>query len=183
MIGELLRRITVALEANAIPYMLTGSLASSMYGVPRATNDIDVVILPTREQLMAVVQLFQRTGLTAAPEAAAEALRRRSQFNIVDLPHGLKVDLIIRKDREFSVVEFGRRETHEVEGVRLTIATPEDVLLAKLEWSKIGESERQLIDAAGILTVQGVSLDMPYIEHWVHELGLETQWSAARALA
>ena len=183
MIGELLRRITVALEANAIPYMLTGSLASSMYGVPRATNDIDIVILPTREQLMSVVQLFQRVGLTVTPEAAAAALRHKSQFNIVDLSHGLKVDLIVRKDREFSVIEFGRRETHEVEGVRLTIATPEDVLLAKLEWSKIGDSERQLIDAAGILTVQGAMLDMAYIEHWVVELGLESQWAAARALA
>jgi hypothetical protein len=183
MITDLLRRITVALDANAVPYMLTGSLASSMYGVPRATNDIDVVVLPTREQLMSIVQLFQRTGLTVAPEAAVEALRNKSQFNIVDIPRGLKVDLIVRKDREFSVIEFGRRETHEIEGFRLTIATPEDVLLAKLEWAKIGQSERQLIDAAGILTVQGANLDMAYIGHWVHELGLEAQWAAARALA
>jgi hypothetical protein len=181
MIGDLLRRVTVALEANAIPYMLTGSLASSMYGVPRSTNDIDIVVLPTRTQLMSVVELFQRTGLTVAPEAAVAALRHKSQFNIVDFPHGLKVDLIVRKDREFSVIEFDRRQTHEVEDVRLTIATPEDVVLAKLEWAKIGDSERQLIDAAGILTVQRGKLDIAYIEHWVRELGLDLQWAAAQA--
>ena len=60
MIGELLRRITAALDANGVPYMLTGSLASSIYGIPRATNDIDIVIAPTREQLLSLVQLLQR---------------------------------------------------------------------------------------------------------------------------
>jgi hypothetical protein len=183
MIGEFLRRVTTALEANAIPYMLTGSLASSMYGVPRATNDIDIVISATREQLLSIVQLFQRVGLTVAPEAAVAALRHKSQFNVVDLARGMKADLIVRKDREFSVGEFARRETHEVEGIRLTIATPEDVLLAKLEWAKLGESERQLVDAAGILTVQGGKLDIGYIERWVRDLGLAEQWDAVRGKA
>lgn len=183
MIGEFLRRITTTLDAHDIPYMLTGSLASSMYGVPRATNDIDIVILPTREQLLAVVQLFQRVGLHVAPEAALGALRAKTQFNVIDFPRALKVDLIVRKDRAFSIAEFERRETHEVEGMRLTIATPEDVLLAKLEWSKISESERQLTDAAGILQVQGDTIDRAYIEKWVRELELQTQWVAAQERA
>jgi hypothetical protein len=183
MIGELLQKITAALDGNAIPYMLTGSLASSMYGVPRATNDIDIVISPTREQLLSIVQLFQRVGLTVTVEAAIAALTRKTQFNVIDFPHGLKVDLIVRKDRAFSVTEFDRRETHEVDGMRLTIATPEDVLLAKLEWAKMGESERQLIDAAGIITFQGAALDTAYIEHWVQQLGLDQQWIAVRRLS
>lgn len=183
MIGELLRKITVALESNGIPYMLTGSLASSMYGVPRATNDIDIVIAPTREQLLSMVQLFQRVGLTVERRAAVAALRRKTQFNVIDFSQGLKVDLILRKDRDFSVTEFDRRETHEVEGVRLTIASPEDVLLAKLEWARIGDSERQLIDAAGIIKVQGNSLDVSYLERWVEQLGLEEQWAAAQQKA
>lgn len=183
MIGELLGRITSALDANDIPYMLTGSLASSMYGIPRATNDIDIVISPSRAQLLSIVQLFQRVGLTVAPETAVAALRNKTQFNVIDFPNGLKVDLIVRKDRNFSVTEFDRRETHEVEGMRLTIATPEDVLLAKLEWAKIGDSELQLIDVAGIIKVQGSTLDMPYIHHWVEQLGLEDQWAAAQKRA
>lgn len=183
MIGELLRKITVALEANGIPYMLTGSIASSMYGVPRATNDIDIVIAPTREQLLSMVQLFHRVGLAVDREAAVAALRKKTQFNVIDFPRGLKVDLILRKDREFSVAEFDRRETHEVEGIRVTIATPEDVLLAKLEWARIGDSERQLIDAAGIIKMQGDTLDFSYIERWVEQLGLEEQWSAAQQKA
>ena len=180
MISDLLQRVTTALDAKAIPYMLTGSLASSMYGIPRSTNDIDIVMSPTREQLLSLVQLFQRVGLLVDSETAIRALRNKTQFNVVDLPLGLKVDLIFRKDREFSLTEFERRETHEVQGVRLTIATPEDVLLAKLEWAKIGESERQLLDAAGILQTQGGALDIRYIEQWVERLGLQEQWAAAR---
>jgi hypothetical protein len=182
MIGEFLRRVTAALDTNGVPYMLTGSLASSMYGIPRATNDIDIVIAPAREQLLSLVQLFQRLGLTVEPEAALAALRARSQFNVIDLPRGLKVDLIVRKERDFSLTEFDRRETHDVEEMSLTLATPEDVLIAKLEWSKIGDSERQLVDVAGILKMQRGTLDFAYIEHWVESLDLQRQWSIAQEI-
>jgi hypothetical protein len=178
MIGEFLHRVTAALDSTGVPYMLTGSLASSMYGIPRATNDIDVVIAPTREQLLSLVQLFQRLGLTVESDAAVTALRARSQFNVIDLLRGFKVDLIFRKEREFSVTEFDRRERHEVEGMSLTLATPEDVVIAKLEWAKIGESERQLVDAAGIVKMQRETLDVAYIERWVESLGLQRQWRA-----
>ena len=183
MIGEFLRRVTAALDMTGVPYMLTGSVASSMYGVPRATNDIDVVVAPTREQLLSLVQLFQRVGLVADVDTALAALRTKGQFNVIDFPKGWKLDVIVRKDREFSAIEFERRETHEVEGMRLTIATPEDVLIAKLEWAKMGESERQVADAAGILKMQGATLDRGYIRRWVTALGLEEQWNAARATA
>ena len=180
MIGELLLRITTALDAHQIPYMLTGSLASSMYGIPRATNDIDIVIAPDRAQLFSFIQLMQRVGLTVHSESAMAALTRRTQFNVIDLRMGWKVDLIICKDRQFSTTEFARKETHEVEGMRLTLATPEDVLLAKLEWSKMGDSERQLDDAAGILELQRDALDLAYIEHWVEALEVQQQWDAVR---
>lgn len=183
MIGEFLLRITTALEMNAIPYMLTGSLASSMYGIPRATNDIDLVIDPTRPQLLSLVQLLTRVGLVAETEAALRALRDRTQFNVIDFRRGWKVDLIIRKEREFSAVEFARKETHEVQGMRLTLATPEDVVLAKLEWAKISPSERQLEDIAGILRMQRDSLDWDYLEHWVKLLDVGKEWESARERA
>jgi hypothetical protein len=154
-----------------------------MYGVPRATNDIDIVVAPNREQLLSVVQLFQRVGLTVTAEAAVAALRKKTQFNVIDFSRGLKVDLIIRKDRTFSLTEFDRRETHEVEGMQLTIARPEDVLLAKLEWAQMGDSDRQLVDAAGIIKVQGNALDTPYIQKWVEQLGLQHEWAAAQERA
>jgi hypothetical protein len=175
MLGEFLRKVTAALDTAGVPYMLTGSLASSMYGVPRATNDIDIVIAPTRQQLLDVIQFYKRMSLYVE-EHALTALASRTQFNVIDFANGWKVDLIIRKDRDFSNEEFDRRETHEVGGIRLTIAAPEDVILAKMEWSKIGGSERQLVDAAGVLRMQLDKLNLGYIENWVKSLGLEEQW-------
>jgi hypothetical protein len=182
MLGEFLRKVTAALEIIGVPYMLTGSLASSMYGIPRATNDIDIIIAPTREQLLSVIQFFKRMDLYVE-ETALTAFGNRTQFNVIDFPRGWKVDLIMRGDREFSTIEFDRRETHEVEDMRLTIAAPEDVVIAKMEWAKLGDSERQLVDAAGVLRMQAENLDLAYIDHWVKTLGLEEQWADVRRRA
>jgi hypothetical protein len=182
MIEDFLRRVIAGLESTGIPYMLTGSLASSVHGIPRSTNDIDLVIAPSRNQLLSFVQLFERAGLYVTWEEASRALARRDQFNVVDIRNGWKADLILIKERAFSTGEFNRREPAEVEGIPLMIATPEDVLLSKLEWAKIGGSERQIADAAGILTMQGAQLDLAYVERWVVELGLQAEWAAARGM-
>ena len=109
--------------------MLTGSLASSMYGVPRATNDIDLVIAPSRKQLTDLLQLLKRMGLLVDDEQALAALKSGTMFSVIDFSNSWKVDFIVRKSREFSTTEFERRQTHEVDGMRLTLASPEDVIL------------------------------------------------------
>ena len=172
-------RLHAALESAKVPYMVTGSFASSAHGAPRATNDIDVVIAPTHEQLLALLEQFPQSDFYSSREQALEALRHRSQFNIIDYGGMWKVDFIVRKDRAFSEHEFSRRTVVEIAGVALYAATPEDVLISKLEWSKLGESERQIDDAAGIIRVQGNNLDVGYIQQWVVALGLEHQWRAA----
>ena len=178
-----IRRICAALEHHDIPYMVTGSVASSIHGIPRSTNDLDIVIAPNREQLRQLVSFVKRFGYFAQAEAAEDALRKHDQFNIIDFPNAWKVDLIIRKEREFSVTEFERREEVDVGDLRFVVAKPEDVLIAKLEWAKISPSERQMQDAAGILIVQGAQLDLRYVEKWVTELDLHEQWTAVRTLA
>lgn len=87
------------------------------------------------------------------------------------------------KAREFSRGEFSRRTTLELDDVRLSVASPEDVVIAKLEWAKLGESARQIEDAAGIIRVQGDGLDRDYVEKWVANLNLEAQWNDALAKA
>lgn len=180
-VGELFVRIRAALEAAAIPHMLTGSFASSLHGAPRATQDIDIVIAPTRHQLLALLAQFPDDEYYISRDAALEALARHEQFNVIDLATGWKIDFIIRKPREFSRAEFERRRPAELSGVALDVASAEDVLIAKLEWAKLGASARQIDDAAGILRLQGESLDRAYVERWVHALGLDEQWQAAEA--
>ena len=183
MLGEFLRKLAFALERAGVPYMLTGSLASSLYGVPRATNDIDLVVAPTRAQLVSLLQFLKRIGLFVQEDQALLALQNGTMFNVIDFENGWKVDFIVRKDRAFSVTEFDRRTTHEVEGIRLTLTSPEDLIIAKLEWAQLGGSDRQIEDAAGILRLQRQTLNLPYVEEWVAALGLQEQWEATKQKA
>lgn len=174
-----LHRLAAALEAAQIPYMVTGSFASSAHGVVRGTHDIDLVITASAAQLRALVAQFPDDQFYADEVDALEALAHNSQFNIINFVTGWKADLILRKARDFSREEFARRRPHVIHGVRVYVATPEDVLIAKLEWAKLGESARQIEDAAGIIATQGANLDRAYVEKWVRELGLEKQWQLA----
>ena len=177
------KKLHAALESAKVPYMVTGSFASSAHGAPRATNDIDVVIAPTREQLLALLEHFPESGYYSNSEEALGGLHNRSQFNVIDYGGLWKIDFIFRKDREFSEHEFSRRTIVEIAGVPLYAATPEDVLISKLEWAKFGQSERQIDDAAGVIRVQANNLDLVYIRTWVAKLGLEHEWRIASVKA
>lgn len=174
-----LRQVLTALNQAQIAHMLTGSLASSMYGVPRATNDVDLVIAPLREELFILARLLHEANLDFPTERIDPALEHQTSLNVIDFSNGWKADLILRKDREFSIAEFSRRGDANVEGIQLHVVTPEDLVVAKLEWWGISPSERQMEDIVGILQVQGDDLDFRYIEHWVAALGLTYQWHEA----
>jgi hypothetical protein len=172
-------RVRAALLAAGVPHMLTGSFASSFHGTPRATQDIDIVIAPDREQLLALIDQFPESMYYVDRDAALDALARHSQFTVIDLATGWKIDFIIRKPRAFSREEFARRRPADLSGVEMDIASAEDILLAKLEWAKQGGSARQIEDAAGIIRLQGERLDTAYLQRWATALRLHEQWQAA----
>ena len=100
-------------------------------------------------------------------------------FKVIDLASGWKIDLILRKNRPFSRDEFARRMKMTVLGVPVFVASPEDTIVAKLEWSKLsGGSQRQRRDVAGIVATVGVALDRAYLERWVRDLDLTEEWAA-----
>jgi hypothetical protein len=176
---EAVARLVRLLEQAGIPYMLTGSIASSHHGVPRATNDADIVIDPTPESLDRLLAALAAEGYYADASVAGEALRRRRQFNVIDPDTAFKIDLIVRKNRPFSVEEFARRERRLLIGTTVAIASAEDVILSKLEWGKkAGGSRRQIEDAAGVLRISGPHLDHGYVEKWATELGILELWQA-----
>ena len=175
---ELLSRLVPALERAGAPYMVTGSIASSAHGMPRATRDLDIVVSPNRAQLLALMKEFPSDRYYADEQQALQALSNRSQFNIIDFVTGWKVDFIIAQNSEYARLALARRMRIDMAGTIIYVATPEDVLISKLHWAKLGESDRQLQDATGIITTQGSKLDLPYIERWVRELNLDEQWRA-----
>lgn len=173
---ELLRRIIDLLEAERIPYMVTGSLASSYHGEYRATRDIDIVIDPTEAALRRLIAGLHALATYVDDAAAQTALQDRGLFNaIVD---DLKVDFIIRKDRPFSISEFGRRIRARLAGREADLVAVEDLVLAKLAWARELDSERQLRDVAGMISVAGTALDTAYIERWAGTLGVTEAWRA-----
>jgi predicted nucleotidyltransferase len=182
-LAAFLERVVEVLDEAKVSYMLTGSLASAFYAVPRATQDIDVVIEAQEEGIDRLVQGLLGAGWYADREAAMEAWRGQSQFNAIEPETGWKADFIVRKDRPYSREEFSRRERISLLGVELAIASLEDVLIAKLEWSHLGDSALQRRDVAQLLERTWQRVDHAYVEKWVRALGLEAEWRAALAEA
>ena len=180
--SDVLARVVAALDEAEVPYMLSGSFASSLFGSPRATQDIDIIIHPTLGSLERLLVHFPSDAYYVNRDAAREAYGLEGMFNLIDLATGWKIDFILRKSRSFSREEFDRRRQVETSGLRIYVASPEDVVVAKLEWAKLGESERQLRDVAGMLRGQRDTLDFEYVQRWVAGLQLENQWEAARKL-
>ncbi len=157
--------------------MLVGSFASTFHGEPRTTQDVDLVIEATADQLDAFLAALPPSDWYADAESARDALRRRSMFNVIDLETGWKVDVIVRKQSAFALSEFGRRTEVHLLGSRVFVATAEDTVISKLCWARAaGGSERQLRDVAAVLAATGASLDREYVERWVAELGVEDLW-------
>jgi hypothetical protein len=182
-VPRVFERITAALSESGIAYMLSGSFASAYYGVPRSTQDIDLVIEATSPQLRAFVKSLPPEEYYADEDAALEALKRRSLFNVIDLASGWKIDMIVRKLRPFSEEEFRRRQRVVLNDIPVFIATAEDVIVSKLEWSKLAQSQRQIEDVAAITRVRWAQLDRSYLEKWILELGLGAEWTEAKDLA
>jgi len=169
---EVLSFVAARLEECGIDYMIVGSFASNLHGKPRTTHDADIVIEIDAPRLEKFAQALG-DDFYFDVEAAREAIKRNIMSNILHYESGLKIDLIVRKNRTFSRSEFQRRFQDDFLGRPCWIATAEDTLLAKLEWSKMGESERQFNDAANIVKVQGGNLDVGYLRRWAPELQVE----------
>ena len=174
-LAELLADVIHRLEVAEIPYMVTGSVASTYYGEPRATRDLDIVIDPLTETLARFVESLVADGYYVDRDAASDALRERTQFNAIGAG-ATKVDFIIRKDRPFSREEFDRRRPADLLGTAAFVASVEDMIIAKLEWSLPFDSERQLRDVAAMLAVSGDTIDRGYIDGWVRALRLQDAW-------
>lgn len=172
-----LRRVVAIVDDLGVSYMLTGSLASAYHGEPRATRDIDVVVALDNDEVRRLVRRLEEEGFYVSGQAAREAVRRRTQFNAVDPGSGWKVDWIIRRDRPFSRVEFERRKRVEVMGLDVPMVTPEDLIVAKLEWAERGGSDVHVRDALAILVQGGRELDRAHLERWIGALGLEDRWN------
>jgi hypothetical protein len=173
---ELLQKIIEVFEKLSISYLVTGSVASMAYGEPRLTNDIDIV---------ADIHLFHIPGLIAAfpnedyyidAEMIKDAIHQVGQFNIIHPSSGLKVDVILKRDIPFDQSRFRRIRKIYPGLYPADFASPEDVIIKKMEYYKLGGSEKHLRDIAGIFKISGEAIDSEYISRWAADLDLNEIW-------
>jgi len=165
------------LDDLGIPYLVAGSMASSTYGEVRTTQDVDLVVDLAADEVERFVDRL-RPDFYADDERARQAVERRGSFNVIHLRTMSKVDLFVAGDDPGSRRQLERRRSVPVPGaptVTLSVASPEDVIVQKLRWFRLGNevSERQWRDAAGVVRLQGDSLDRAYLRQAAQELGVD----------
>ncbi|MFH1633289.1 MAG: hypothetical protein ABIG63_04655 [Chloroflexota bacterium] len=168
--------MVTALEKLGIPYFIGGSLATAIHGVARATMDVDLVADMRIEHADTLVQILG-DDFYADVEMIRDAIIHQHSFNVIHQETMFKVDVFIRKSRPFDQAQFERRRKYVLseDPERATyFATPEDNVLAKLEWYRMGGevSDRQWGDVLNVLKIQGERLDLDYLRKWAAELSV-----------
>jgi hypothetical protein len=171
---ELLMDCLKRLNRAEIAYMVTGSMASNFWGIPRSTHDLDFVIQLPVANMPKLIAAFSDDFLIEE-QAVREAYHPPYQFNAIHKLSSLKVDFWLPANTPFEREMFRRRVEKSIFGVPAWFATAEDVILHKLYWNRLTPSERQLRDAAGVFAVSGSQLDREYLVKCAEELGVLTK--------
>jgi hypothetical protein len=164
-----------ALDKLAIRYLVGGSLASSVHGIPRSTQDIDLLVELPGSKVDALVRELE-ADFYIDRDMVMDAIRRRASFNIIDLKTMFKVDFFVSDRSPLLLEEMARREVVELGNppTPVSVCTAEDIIVQKLDWFEKGArvSERQWSDVVGVLKVRGNALDLDYLRRWATQLGV-----------
>jgi len=165
------QKITDVLNESHTPYMLSGSVAMSIYIVPRATRDFDFIIHLEPKNIDRFIEHF-KDGYYCDKDAIQDAVKRRSMFNIIDHASGFKADFVVLKDEPFRQEEFNRRKKVDFFDKAIYVVSPEDLLISKLIWIQEYQSAQQAEDIKNLSVIE--NMDWPYIKKWISKLNLKT---------
>jgi hypothetical protein len=168
-----------------IAYIITGAVASIVYGEPRLTHDLDLVVMMKREDIDRLVQAFPSTEFYCPPpEVLRLEITRpyRGHFNLIHHATGAKADVYLAGEDPLHQWAFSMKRGFVFEGEKVWVAPPEYVIVRKLEYYREGGSEKHLRDISGILELSLKEIDFKQLEEFVHRYGLEKEWVKARAL-
>lgn len=161
--------------------MVTGSFASSLFGEPRATHDIDLVSALTEDRIDELVSQFAHPAYYLSRDAVLEAVVNGTMFNLLSIDEGDNVDFWMMTNEPFDQARFSRKIRKTIGGISVWISTPEDTILAKLRWCKLaGGSEKQLTDALRVFEVQHGAIDENYLDVWATKLDVTDLWNQIR---
>jgi len=161
--------------------MLTGSTASSRLGVPRATHDIDLVVVLNAAGITALLRAFPAPEFYLDEASLRQAVDRGDMVNLLHPDTAGKIDFWMLTESEFDQSRFARRMKIDYEGVLVNMSRPEDTILAKLRWAvESGGSEKQMLDARRVFEIQFPHLDQPYLDLWAQKLDVVQQLAEVR---
>lgn len=166
------RKVISILEPLNIAYYIGGSVASSLLGENRYTEDLNLIIALDKIKAQPLLEAFLNASFYISDIAVEDAVSRRcSAFNVLDNETLEKADLFVLQDTPFAKSKMARRIQQELpDGGSIWISSPEDIVLQKLVWGRGSQSEKQWRDVLGVLKLQGNNLDFEYLRQWSTEL-------------
>lgn len=180
--ADSLRRLLDPLHETGIPYMITGGLAAIIYGEPRLTNDVDLVLQLSPRDVERIAAAFPTSRFYVPPiESMREEAARptHGHFNILDLETSLRADVYCLGDDVLGSWAMAHRRAVAVADTTLWVAPPEYVILMKLRYYRESGAERHLRDIGAVRRISGDEIDDASLESWIARLGLHAEWQAA----
>ena len=167
------------LNRAGIRYVVSGSVAAIFYGEPRLTHDVDFVVFLNPNDIQRLVEVFPANDFYLPPVETMLAETAREQnghFNLIHRDTGFKADLYTTGKDELNAWAFRGKRAVEFDGERVMLASPEYVIVRKLEYYREGHAEKHLRDIRAMLAVSGEQLDRPALNEWIQRRGLQSEW-------
>ncbi|MBI5306424.1 hypothetical protein HZB04_02480 [Candidatus Wolfebacteria bacterium] len=161
---DVFKKVINLLNGNNIPYMLTGGLAVTVWGRARSTLDIDIVLDIKKVNIKKLTNAFQKENFYIDEEAVEMALDKKFSFNAIDKETNTTIDCYLIGNNKYEAGRFQRKIIKNIVGIKVSVISPEDLVLIKLQWHKDSGSTRHLEDAESILKISKV--DLKYIKEW-----------------
>jgi len=176
---------TTRLNKMGLRYMVTGAAASIIYGEPRLTHDVDLVVEMNEEDAKNIIEAFPSDQFYCPPiDIIRLEIRRslRGHFNLIHHEIGFKADIYIVGEDELHHWAMSKRAQIQVEGESVWVAPPEYVILRKLEYYREGKSEKHLRDIASMMELSSAQIDLEGLQNKIKEYSLEKQWNEVQKL-
>ena len=168
---DFLRTLINFFEQNNIAYMLSGSVAMSIYTLPRFTRDFDFIVHLRPENVAPLMEQFKE-GYYCDENSVRQAVASKGMFNIIDHKSSYKADFMILKDEPYRQTEFDRRSKLVFLNMSIYIVSPEDLLISKLIWIQQIQSGLQIEDIKTLVELP--EMDWIYVRQWINTLKLNT---------
>jgi len=181
---DLLELFVGGLAEIGVSCLVTGSVAATLYGEPRATHDVDLVVELSEADCDALPAAFPASRFYLPPPEVIRLESRRDgrgHFNIIHHASGLKADVYLVGDDELHAWAFRHARHYTVDKLEIRVAPPEYVIVRKLEFYREGGSQKHLRDIRSMLRVSPELIDMETLERWIRHRGLGEPWARVRS--